>query len=343
MLDDANLIRQRDSQDFLGFIAHQPAQLAYDFGICGQSFGREFAHVVFAGMGGSALAAEFVRSYPELKVPFVIVKGYDLPAFVGEDTLVICASYSGNTEETISVFDQAEAKKVCLAVIAHAGQLAQRARDHYMFAQIPECPQPRASALYMYRALLEILVAARLIETAVIDQVEGTMTFLQASISGWVVSVPEEQNLAKELAERCMGKTPIIYAGPLMAPAAYNWKISFNENAKNTAWCNYFSEFNHNEFIGWSSHPIEKPFAVIDLLSSLEHPRIQKRFVITDRLLSGKRPKSIAVQAVGDSVVAQVLYLTLLGDFVSTYVAFLNGVNPAPVELVEKFKTELNK
>ena len=138
-----------------------------------------------------------------------------------------------------------------------------------------------------------------------------------------------------------VGKTAIVYAGPLMYPAAYKWKIDVNESSKNTAWCDYLPEFNHNEFIGWSGHPVEKPFAVLDLLSSFEHPRTRKRFEATDRLLSGMRPKAIPVEAVGDSALEQLLYLVLLGDFTTTYLAVLNGVNPTPVDLVEKFKKEL--
>ena len=147
--------------------------------------------------------------------------------------------------------------------------------------------------------------------------------------------------MAKQLALQLAGKTPIIYSGSLMAPAAYKWKISVNENAKNTAWAGTLPEFNHNEFIGWSSHPVEKPFAVIDLLSSFEHPRTQKRFEVGDRLLSGLRPKSITVNAMGESPIEHLLYLVLFGDFVTLYLGLLNGVDPSPVELVEKFKIEL--
>jgi glucose/mannose-6-phosphate isomerase len=128
-----------------------------------------------------------------------------------------------------------------------------------------------------------------------------------------------------------------------LAPAAYKWKISFNENAKNIAWWSQYPEFNHNEFIGWSSHPVEKPYAVIDLLSNLEHPRIQKRFEVSAKLLSGMRPAPHAVQAQGASLPEQLLWAVNFGDFVTIYLALINNVDPAPVELVEKFKAELNK
>jgi len=133
----------------------------------------------------------------------------------------------------------------------------------------------------------------------------------------------------------------VIYAGPLMAPVAYKWKISFNENAKHIAWCGYYSEFNHNEFIGWSQQPIDKPYTIIELRSNLEHPRIQQRFVLSDRLLSGKRPEPIVVDVQGKSIIEQMLFGVMLGDFVTLYCAIASGIDPAPVELVEKFKLML--
>ena len=140
-----------------------------------------------------------------------------------------------------------------------------------------------------------------------------------------------------------MGKTPVVYAGSKMSSIGYKWKISFNENAKNVAFCNEVPEFNHNEFIGWTSHPIEKPFAVIDLVSKFEHPQILKRFEVSDRLLSGQRPHAITVNLEGETPLHQMLWGCILGDFVSIYLAILNGVDPTPVPAVEKLKVELAK
>jgi glucose/mannose-6-phosphate isomerase len=127
-----------------------------------------------------------------------------------------------------------------------------------------------------------------------------------------------------------------------MFPAAYKWKIGANENAKQVAWCGQIPEFNHNEFIGWSSHPVDKPYAVVDLRSNLEHPRVQKRFEVTERLLSGKRPAPHIVTVQGENILEELLWALAYGDFVTLYLAFLNGVDPAPVDLVEKFKKELD-
>ena len=128
-----------------------------------------------------------------------------------------------------------------------------------------------------------------------------------------------------------------------MFPAAYKWKISFNENGKHVAWYGIYSEFNHNEFIGWSKQPVDKPYCVIDLRSELEHPRIQKRFVLSERLLSGLRPEPVVVEAKGNNKLEQLLYCVLLGDFVSLYTAIAGEINPEPVDLVEKFKLMLNE
>jgi len=275
-------------------------------------------------------------------VPFVISKDYDLPSFVTEHTLVIVASYSGNTEESLSALAKARQRGAQIAISAAGGRLLELARENGdVYVEIPQASQPRMAVFYAYRALVELLIAHGLVDASVLDNVRSVVGHLERAVTGWTSNVPLEQNPAKQLALEVAGKTPIIYAASKMAPAAYKWKISFNENAKNTAWCGTLSEFNHNEFIGWSSHPVQKPFAVIDLVSSFEHPRNIKRFEVTDRLLSGKRPKAYRVEAVGDSVLEQLLYLVLFGDFVTIYTALLNGVDPTPVDLVEKFKKEL--
>lgn len=342
MLDDLNVIKQRDPQDSLGFIAKQPEQLRHDFGIAHTFTFGPIDNVVFAGMGGSSLVAELAHTWPSLKVPFVVSKTYNLPSFVNERTLVITASYSGNTEETLEALQEARQKGAQIATIAHGGKLVQLAHEHGdVLAEVPECTQPRTAVFYMYRALVEILDAAKLVTDAAISDLEALVEPLEQAANAWKADMPEAHNQAKQLAQKMAGKTPIIYGGPLTAPAAYKWKIDVNENAKNTAWNNFFPELNHNEFIGWSSHPVQKPFAVIDLISSYEHPRVLKRFDVTDRLLSGMKPAAIKVEAKGGSMLEHLLYLVLLGDFATTYMALLNGVNPTPVDLVEKFKKEL--
>lgn len=342
MLDDLNVIRQRDPQDYLGFAAAQPEQLHHDFGIASKLFGRPVKNVIFTGMGGSSLVAELAHTWPQLHVPFVVNKDYSLPSFASADTLVIAASYSGNTEETRESLGHARKAGAQVAIITHGGILLDEATQHSdVLAQIPPCPQPRAGVFYMYRALVEIFVAAKLVPHTAIADLEKLVAPLQAVTKKWTADVPEKDNDAKQLAQKMAGKTVLIYGGTLMFPAAYKWKIDVNENAKNTAWATPLPEFDHNEITGWSSHPVQKPFAVIELLSSFEHPRTQKRFEVGARLLSGLRPAAEQITAKGDSPLEHMLYHVLLGDMAATYLGLLNNVNPTPVDLVEKFKKEL--
>lgn len=340
MLDDVKYITQFDSNDALGVARGQFQQLSHTFELQSDKQ-KDVSKIVVAGMGGSALAADYIPViWPDITVPFITVRSYDLPHWVDDSTLLIVSSYSGNTEETLSALQQGEEMGANIVVISSGGALAERAttNDHPYLA-VPGGIQPRMSYLYQLKALAKILDAWGLTQGAT-SQLETAGSLLDELPNLWAASVPTEQNQAKQLAEHLAGKTPIIYGGVLY-PAAYKWKISFNENAKNTAWCGQYSEFNHNEFLGWSSHPVEKPFGVIDLISSFDHPQVQKRFTISDRLLSGKRPKAVQIHPEGSSLLEQLLWVTVLGDMTSIYLALLNGVNPTPVELIEKLKLEL--
>ncbi|MBX4199550.1 hypothetical protein KW789_01520, partial [Candidatus Saccharibacteria bacterium] len=244
---------------------------------------------------------------------------------------------------TLSALAEAEEKGAVIAIIAGGGKLEEAAHArNYPFIKIPKAEQPRYAVFYNLVALLTLLQSAGLADNIDISsQLTRAANFLKQEVQKWVPTVPTENNAAKKLAMELAGKSPVIYGGPLMAPVAYKWKISFNENAKNIAWWNELPEFNHNEFIGWSSHPVDKPYGVIDLRSKLEHPRVQKRFEVSERLLSGMRPAPHVVEVQGDTLIEQIVWAVTYGDFVTIYLALLNNINPAPVELVEKFKTEL--
>jgi glucose/mannose-6-phosphate isomerase len=341
MLDDLKYIHQRDGQDALGIAERQAGQLLEKFDA--PKINGEFENVVYAGMGGSALAALLSRSWPGHKLPFEVCRQYHAPSYISDNTLFIASSYSGNTEETLSALAEAEEKGAVIAIIAGGGKLEEAAHArNYPFIKIPKAEQPRYAVFYNLVALLTLLQSAGLVDNIDISsQLTRAANFLKQEVQKWVPTVPTENNAAKKLAMELAGKSPVIYGGPLMAPVAYKWKISFNENAKNIAWWNELPEFNHNEFIGWSSHPVDKPYGVIDLRSKLEHPRVQKRFEVSERLLSGMRPAPHIVEVQGDTLIEQIVWAVTYGDFVTIYLALLNNINPAPVELVEKFKTEL--
>src|SRR5579862_6001316 len=338
MLDDLKLIHERDASDALGIAEKQGRQLTYEFQFEGEPAFDHVYNVVCAGMGGSALSGLLLHTWPAMKEPFEVVREYDLPGYVDSDTLVIASSYSGNTEETISALHEAAERGAQIAVVASGGKLVDIARDkHYPLLVLPQTDQPRYAVLYSFKAMLTVLHAAQLVDDSVLSAAAAMAPKLDKAVTAWLPTVPTAQNPAKKLALECIGKSIVIYSGPKLFPAAYKWKISFNENAKQVAWCNQLPEFNHNEFIGWSKQPVDKPYTVIDLRSTLEHERVQKRFVVSERLLSGMRPAPHVVEAQGDSILEQLLWTVAFGDFVSLYTALLNGLNPAPVDLVETF------
>jgi len=347
MLDDINTIKQRDPGGALEIAGLQSEQAKFSVELLNtENDGRIIDNVLVTGMGGSALAALLVKSWlkSELKLPFEVVRSYDLPSYVAKNTLVIVSSYSGNTEETLSCLKQAEAVGAQVAIIASGGQLVDQAKAKQItYASLPDGIQPRMAVIYNLCALIALLVNFDIVSSDKLDEIKSSSDWLKSESAKWASDVHTDNNYAKQLALQAVGKTAVFYGGTLSAPVAYKWKISWNENAKNVAFWNELPEFNHNEFIGWTSHPVEKPFAVFDIVSSFEHPRLLRRFEISDRLLSGMRPKSTVINLAGESVIQQLLWGSILADFVSIYVAILNGVNPTPVVLIEKLKQELEQ
>jgi glucose/mannose-6-phosphate isomerase len=341
MLDDLQLINQRDPSDALGIAERQWQQLDQKFEIDLESF--EVKNIVYAGMGGSALAALVSRSWPGYDIPFEVTRNYDIPKYVSSSTLFIACSYSGNTEETINALGQAATTGAHICVIAGGGKLIDIAKEkNYPFIVLPKAEQPRYAVLYNLKALIAILEKVGLIdEFSVSKELTETAEFLKTASVKWQATVLTDSNLAKQIAVQVAGKSVVVYAGPKLAPAAYKWKISFNENAKQVAWWNEYPEFNHNEFLGWTEQPPIKPYCVIDLRSNLENERVQRRFAVSAQLLSGRRPEPIIIEAQGESLIEQLLYVIMLGDFSSIYSAILSGINPVPVDLIEKFKKEL--
>lgn len=344
MLDDLKFIHQRDSQDALGIAERQWQQLEHKFDFDSSKLaGKKYDNVVYAGMGGSAWPADIAKRLLDFTLPFEICRNYHVPAYVSDKTLFISASYSGNTEETLAALAEAEERGATIAIIASGGKLIEIAQEkNYPLLKLPEVSQPRYSTMAFLKAIGEIIEASGLNHgNPCCEVLEAKADFVKQATAQWAAVVPQDKNPAKQLATELAGKSVVVYGGPRLSPAAYKWKISFNENAKNIAWWNEIPEFNHNEMIGWSSHPVDKPYAIVELRSDLEHPRVQKRFEVTDKLLSGRWPAPHVVEVVGEDLMEQLLWALAYGDFVSMYLALLNNVDPAPVDLVEKFKRDL--
>lgn len=335
-------IHDRDANDALGIAEKQWQQLQHNYQVELSSI-KNIQNIVLAGMGGSALPAVFIRSWPGTTVPFEIVRDYDLPGYINGNTLFVSSSYSGNTEETLSALHAAESKGAQIVVIAAGGKLASEAADkNYPTFTIPSGIQPRMSSFYFLKAFVQLLEPLGLVAAGADQELTAVADWLKDQ-NEWRADNPTKSNPAKQLALELVGKSVVVYSGPKLFPAANKFKICINENAKTIAWVNQYPEFNHNEFIGWSSHPVDKPYAVVDIRSDLEHPRVQKRFEVSERLLSGKRPAPEVITPKGETLLQQLLWTANFCDYTSLYLALLNGLNPTPVDLVEKLKVSLDQ
>lgn len=344
MLDDQNLLSEKDPFGALEVALNQYKQAELVSEVINPNSDATINKVVVTGMGGSALAALLIKSWQEskLNITFEIVRDYKLPNYVDDKTLVIASSYSGNTEETLSCLDEALKKGANIGCVSSGGKLVEIAKNNELpYVVLPSGIQPRMGVIANLRAILAILVSYGVVSQSDFDEVKNLGSWLNIESKKWGRDVLTNENQAKQLALLSAGKTAIFYSSTAMGGVAYKWKISWNENAKNVAFWNVLPEFNHNEFMGWTSHPVEKPYVVFDLRSSFDHSKITKRFEISDRLLSGKRPKANVIELQGESVIAQMLWASIFADFVSIYLAILNGVDPSKVELIEKLKQEL--
>ncbi|MEK6942599.1 MAG: bifunctional phosphoglucose/phosphomannose isomerase [Nanoarchaeota archaeon] len=284
--------------------------------------------IVVAGMGGSAVGGDLLKSYMhDSKIPVFVVKDYSLPGFVDENTLVFCVSYSGNTEETLSVFDAATKKKAKIVVITSGGDLGAKAKKAI---KIPSGLQPRASLGYLFLPMLGVLANSRIIELnekeikEMIDVLSNTEDF---------------KKKGEELAKKIKGKTPIVYASDLFAPVAYRWKTQLNENSKSPAFSHVFPELNHNELVGYQTMSKDK-FIAIYIKDEFDHERIKKRMMITKEITSN-RVDVEEVSTKGNSLLARMFSGIYYGDFASYYLALLNNIDPSPVNVIENLKKKL--
>jgi glucose/mannose-6-phosphate isomerase len=347
MIDIAK-IKELDKDGIFDMIGAQPEHLRRNFADTMQQDistedGTGIANIVLSGMGGSALAANIIKNwlYANLNVPFEICRGYSLPEYVGPRTLVIASSYSGNTEETLAAYRQAMGQGAKIVVMTAGGKLLELAKqNNQLVLDLPENFQPRLAVLGGLKALACLLEDMKLVSaTDLRGQLINVADFLD-KMKFDMSPDNETDNLAKDIAEKIAGKVAVIYAGSALGSAAYKWKIDINENGKQLCFYNTYPELNHNEFQGWM-FPEKKDIVSVQLECSLDSEQMQKRMDITKNILKDQGFEPIVVRALGETRIEQLLYTILLGDYVSAYVGIANGINPTPVELVEKLKKEL--
>lgn len=171
-----------------------------------------------------------------------------------------------------------------------------------------------------------------------LGQVERYWREQSLDTSAWTVVVPTKRNQAKQIALEVIGKTPVLYSGSILSPVALHWKRGFNQHAKHLAWTSEYPDHLETELTGWTKQPVYKPYVIIDLQTNFDDQQTKQAFIEAKRLLSGRRPAPIAVDAAGDSLDAQIAWATALGDYVAVYTAILCNVNPSSKPLADKLK-----
>jgi glucose/mannose-6-phosphate isomerase len=300
--------------------------------------------VAICGMGGSAIAGDLVTgAYAErLRRPVTVVRDYGLPGWVGEDTLVLLSSYSGNTEETLTcAMDAIDRGALCVAV-SSGGKL----RDFYGAQGVPVVPaptglQPRAALLHLLAPLVVTLGRLGVIPDPAAD-LDAAREAAAAAVAAYGPQAPQEENPAKQLALALHGTVPLIYGAEATAAVAYRWKCQLNENAKVPAYWAALPELDHNEIVGFEGMgQLGRQVAIVMLREPRQHRQVARRFEFTRDLIESSVRSVHGVVAEGEGALARVLDLVLLGDFVSLYLACLLGVDPGPVDMIERLKDRL--
>jgi len=346
-LDSSATLRKIDPDDMLGRVAELPRQLSQARRVAAavplDDRLKEVDAVVVLAMGGSAIGAELVAAAAgeRLRVPLMVHRDYGLPPGVNERTLIIAASHSGETAETLSGFGAARERGLPIAVITTGGRLAAQAtRDGLSLLEYRLAGQPRAAIGFGVGLVHELLSRLGIIREP--DQVGPAVAALEELLERSAPSVETDANPAKQLAWSLFGRIPVIYGHGPMAAVAHRWKTQLNENAKAWAAWEPMPEANHNAIEG-SLNPRELSDAlyVVQLRDHEEPQELAARYNVVEELLGERATNRSEVWAEGPSPLARILTTVAFGDLMSVYLAILYQTDPTPVTLLSMLKERL--
>jgi glucose/mannose-6-phosphate isomerase len=300
--------------------------------------------LVVAGMGGSSIGGALARAAlgDRASRPIAVARGYELPAWTTPETTVLCTSYSGETEETLAIYDAAKAVGARQIVATTGGTLAASARaDGVPVIPLPGGFQPRAAVAYTLVVALEVACMCGAGEH-MHSEVDVAAAHTERLVAEWGPDGAED-NLAKTLARGLHGTIPQVTGAGLTTPVAYRWKTQINENAKAPAFSAELPELDHNEIAGWEGAAALGPFSAVFLDDSDLHPRIRQRIELTRGLIAARGAPTFRVETIGETRTERLVSLVLLGDLLSLYLAVLRSVDPSPVDLIAHLKAALHR
>jgi glucose/mannose-6-phosphate isomerase len=338
--------REWDGSDLGGLLAGFPKQCreAVEIGsrFDSASPGAKPRCVMVCGMGGSAIAGDVAAAWAEgsLTAPLLVHRSYGLPAWAGPGDIVVASSYSGDTEETLSSYDRARELGAQILAISTGGALERRCQaDGVPLIKIPGGLPPRCAFGFSFFSLVFGLSKLGLLE---IDQAQvfEAVDIVEklAAECGW--SAPGDGNPAKRIAMHLQGSLPVVYASAdRLGPVARRWANQINENAKQPSYHALFPELCHNEVVGWEhGEGPSQGLSVVMLEDEADHPRNRIRSKAVAGIIGDAARAVVRLEGKGEGLLARMLYLIHLGDWVSYYLAWLNKADPTPIPPIVKLK-----
>jgi glucose/mannose-6-phosphate isomerase len=306
---------------------------------------QSFKNIVVLGMGGSAIGGDLLSDYlaDELSIPIVVIRNYDIPKFIDENSLVFAVSYSGNTEETISALKRCLEAKARVIALTSGGKLAVLARENnFPVIKVPAGIQPRAAISYLFFPVLKALERLGLIKERN-NETEETLNILQGLSKEYGAKSPIKNNFAKKIALSLYHHLPLVCGSEgLLKAVAMRWKTQINENSKWPCFWNIFPELDHNEIVGYEiENNLNRQIKIIYLQDKEGLLRVEQRRKITRKIIEDKVAEFIVCPTKGKGKMARMFSLIFLGDLASYYLAILNQVDPSPVACIENLKKEL--
>ncbi|MCK4464018.1 MAG: bifunctional phosphoglucose/phosphomannose isomerase [Candidatus Omnitrophica bacterium] len=351
MIINNKLIKKIDRGNMLDLLISFPAQCKRAMLIgkmlsIDERYKREYKNIVFLGLGGSAIGADIIKSYlvDECDIPIYVIRDYTIPKFVDKDSLVFATSYSGNTEETISMYKGAKERRANIIIITSGGKLEKLAkRNRNLLVTVPKGFPPRSALGYSFIPALVIISRLKIIRDKTRD-IKNSV-FLLKKLSREMINPNARINISKKIAALIYGKFPVIYAAAKhMDVAAVRWRGQLAENSKALSSMHIYPEMNHNEIVGWSNpYALLKKFVIITLRDKKDCPRVKKRMDISNSIFKKAKFKVIEINSKGNSLLSRILSLMYIGDFVSFYLSIMYKTDPTPVERIAYLKAQLTK
>ncbi len=303
-------------------------------------------NIVVTGLGGSAIGGDILRSYlaSDFNLPFIVNRHYFLPDFVDKNSLVVVSSYSGNTEETIAAHQDAQKRGAQVLCITSGGETEKLAKKYkHPVIKIPKGYPPRAALGFSFFPLLMALVKIGLIKNRD-KEIKETISFLKKK-SLQYQNLDAEKNPTLLLAQELFKKIPIIYSSADRFDSVnIRWRGQLCENSKVLAFGHTLPEMNHNELVGWKVLKRQmSEMAVIFLRDKADHKRVQIRMNIMQDIMNEYAGNVININSAGNSPLTRIFSLIYFGDWVSYYLAIINGIDPTPVTIIDYLKNELAK